>query len=337
MKRRLPAEWEPQLAVQLTLPHRDSDWGDQYEQALDCFIEIIKNIARFQNVLIVCQNVAEIKNHLTSCSPNRLVFAEVESDDSWARDHAVITVLENEVPLYLDFTFNGWGGKFDAEKDNRINRRLFQQGVYKTDNFQTIDFVLEGGSIESDGQGTILTTTQCLLNPNRNPNFTKDLVEQKLQELLGAERVLWLDRGELIGDDTDAHIDTLARFCNTDTITFVKCYDPNDAHFESLKKMEQQLQKFKTKEGNPYHLIPLPLPAACYSEDGHRLPATYANFLIINEAVLVPVYGVPQDEEALTQIQKAFPERGIIAVNCRPLIEQHGSLHCVTMQFPKLL
>jgi agmatine deiminase len=194
--------------------------------------------------------------------------------------------------------------------------------------------VLEGGSIESDGSGTILTTTQCQLSPNRNPHLNQKEIEKKLKKWLGAKRVLWLKNGYLAGDDTDSHIDTLVRFCNETTIAYVACTDESDEHFTALKEMVKELRNFKTDDGNPYNLIALPMPDACFDADGDRLPATYANFLIVNGAVLVPTYDVPQDELALAQIKKAFPTRKVLGIDCKPLILQHGSLHCVTMQFP---
>ena len=191
----------------------------------------------------------------------------------------------------------------------------------------------EGGSIESDGNGTILTTTECLMSPNRNPHLSKKDVEEKLKKWLGAKRVLWLENGYLAGDDTDSHIDTLARFCSETTIAYVACKDETDEHFSALDKMVKELRNFKTEDGDPYNLIPLPMPDALFDADGDRMPATYANFLIVNGGVLVPTYGVPQDELGLAQIKKAFPKRKIVGIDCQPLILQHGSLHCVTMQF----
>ena len=236
----------------------------------------------------------------------------------------------------MDFKFNGWGEKFPAELDNQICRNLMQQGVFKGEYEDHLDFVLEGGSIESDGQGTILTTSQCLLAPHRNQPLTKAQIEARLLETLHAKRLLWLDHGYLAGDDTDCHIDTLARFCPDDTIAYVQCLDKSDEHFEELKQMETQLKEFRTMEGKPYRLIPLPMAKAIYDEDGIRLPATYANFLIINGAVLMPTYGDEDtDLQAKERLQEAFPKHDIIGIDCRILITQHGSLHCCTMQFPK--
>jgi agmatine deiminase len=195
--------------------------------------------------------------------------------------------------------------------------------------------VLEGGSIESDGRGTILTTSACLLSPNRNPGLTKAQIERQMLALFGARRMLWLDHGHMEGDDTDAHVDTLARLAPGDTIVYVACDDRTDAHYADLKAMEDELKALRTAAGKPYRLLPLPWPAAKFDEDGNRLPATYANFLVLNGAVLAPTYRDKADAVALKVIGKAFPGHDIIGIDCTPLIGQHGSLHCVTMQIPK--
>lgn len=354
-KIRLPAEWEPQAAVQLTFPHADSDWADSLEEVLPVFLEIMAAIARFESVFIVCENVKSTKSLLASRLPNlpadRCILAEIPSNDTWARDHAGITIFENGQPVVLDFMFNGWGLKFPADRDNQITARLFKKGIFKkiwnsADReghvFKKIKrrvggLVLEGGSLESDGCGTLLTTSECLLSPNRNPQFSKKQIEKQLKKQFGLQQILWLKNGALAGDDTDAHIDTLARFCTPETIAFQACDDPTDPHFSSLKKMENELRAFRQLSGEPYKLVALPWPQACFSkEDGHRLPATYANFLIINGAVLVPTYRVPQDETALNVLKTCFPDREIIGIDCRPVIEWHGSLHCLTMQFPAI-
>jgi len=332
MNRRLPAEWEPQSAVQFTFPHADTDWVDILEEVWPCFVEIIEIISRYEKVLVVCRDQNEVRPLLKNAVQENLILVDCPSNDTWARDHGGITILEDDKPVILDFVFTGWGLKFPAYLDNLITGRLHQQGIFKAP-LRHGGLALEGGGIESDGQGTLLTTTECLLSPNRNPHLDQAATEEKLKELFGLKRVLWLHNGYLAGDDTDSHIDTLARFCSIDTIAYVQCTDPADEHFEALQAMEKELQAFETLDGKSYELIPLPMATACYAEDGHRLPATYANFLIINGAVLVPTYEVPEDELALVQIRKAFPQHEIIGVNCRSLIEQHGSLHCISMQY----
>lgn len=332
-QRRLPAEWELQSAVQLTFPHAHSDWADMLDEVLPCFAAIASAIGRYQNVLVVCSDESFVRPWLRAVPPERLLIAEIPSNDTWARDHGGITIWEGERPVVLDFFFSGWGLKFPAYLDNRITRRLWERGFLHAEH-RYVGLLLEGGGIESDGQGTLLTTTECLLSPNRNPHLTREQLEAQLHEHFGVRRVLWLEHGHLAGDDTDAHIDTLARFCSPDTIAYVHCPNPNDEHHDPLLAMERQIQEWTTAEGTPYRLVRLPWPDACHAADGHRLPATYANFLIINGAVLVPTYRVPQDDEALACFQTLFPDRDIIGIDCRPLIEQHGSLHCVTMQYP---
>ncbi|MCC6281176.1 MAG: agmatine deiminase family protein [Saprospiraceae bacterium] len=330
--RRLPAEWEPQSAVQLTFPHRGTDWAEQLDTVLPCFFEIAATISRFQPVLIICEDIEQIRAHLYG-NLKQIGLIEIPNNDTWARDHGGITILENGQPVLLDFVFNGWGLKFPADKDNLVTRRMYATGIWNAE-IRHGGMVLEGGGIESDGMGTLLTTAECLLSPNRNPHLTKDEIEDHLKDLFGVKRMLWLHHGYLAGDDTDSHIDTLARFCNASTIAYVRCSDPADEHFDALQKMESELQAFRTIEGKAYRLVPLPMPDARYDEDGVRLPATYANFLIINGAVLVPIYQVPQDAAALEIFKEIFPDREIIGIDCNPLILQHGSLHCVTMQYP---
>jgi agmatine/peptidylarginine deiminase len=278
-----------------------------------------------------------LKQRLTAAGAvaERLHIHSIDSNDVWARDHGPITVFRDGAPVHLDFIFNGWGGKFDATLDNQISRQLAAQGALSAP-VETLDFVLEGGGIESDGAGTLLTTERCLLADTRNPQFNKAQIEQQLKNWFGLDRVLWLRHGDLIGDDTDGHIDTIARFCDPQTITYQACDDCNDAHFDDLKALERELQALRQRNGEPYKLVPLPLPAAIFDEDGKRLPAGYPNFLILNGAVLVPIYGdATNDAIALERLRPCFPGRQVIGIDCRALINQYGSLHCVTMQIPK--
>ena len=267
---------------------------------------------------------------------NNIRFFECETNDTWARDHGGISILDkNGNAGIIDFKFNGWGLKFAANKDNLITGKIFQSQLFNAQYINCLNFVIEGGSIESDGKGTLLTTSECLLSPNRNGAWNKDQIEQYLKENLGISRILWLDHGFLEGDDTDSHIDTLARFCPNDTIVYVQCNDPKDRHYKALKDMESQLQSFRTQDNRPFRLLPLPMADEIVF-DNERLPATYANFLIINGAVLYPTYNQPINDSRTAEIlTTAFPERQIIGIDCRALIKQHGSLHCVTMQYPK--
>ncbi len=331
---RFPAEWEEQSFVQYTFPHKNSDWAYMYAEVENCFVNIINTTAQFVPALVVCQSIDKVKALFKSKTTFPIYFVQADSNDTWARDHGAISVFEEDKPVLLDFVFNGWGQKFEAGLDNQITQALTQT-VLSNLKIKSLDFVLEGGSVESDGEGTLLTTTECLLSKFRNPDMSKRAISALLKKQFGVSKILWLDHGYLAGDDTDSHIDTLARICNSNTIAYVKCEDEADEHYAALVDMEEQLQKFTNAKGEAYNLVALPWPDACFDEDGQRLPATYANFLIVNGAVLVPTYGLPQDEEAINIIQSVFPERKVIGVNCRPLIEQHGSLHCVSMQYPK--
>ncbi len=335
----LPAEWAPQSGVQLTWPHAGTDWAPILPQVTNCYIRMALEIALREALIIVTPEPDAVQQLLRERLPAKalanITLYEMPTDDTWARDHGFITLLSPEGPLLLDFQFNGWGKKFEAAQDNGINRHLMEQKALRGTYVDHLDFVLEGGSIESDGRGTVLTTSLCLLAPNRNQPLSLPDIEARLKEYLHARHILWLNHGYLEGDDTDSHVDTLARLCPADTIAYVQCTDALDPHFEELRLMEQELKEMRTPEGKPYTLVPLPMAAPAYDDEAQRLPATYANFLIINGAVLMPTYNHPQlDEQARKQLQKAFPRHEIIGIDCRPLIIQHGSLHCCTMQFP---
>lgn len=335
----LPAEWYPQSGVQLTWPHKDTDWCDLLPQVTECYVRMAYEIASREKLLIVTPEKEAVEKLLSEKLPANvlpnILWMECPTNDTWARDHGFITCMSEQGAELLDFRFNGWGMKFAANHDNQINRRLFAAKMVRGDYRNHLGFVLEGGAIESDGEGTILTTSPCLLAPNRNEPKSREEIEEYLKQAFHAKRVLWLDHGYLAGDDTDSHVDTLARLCPNDTIAYVQCTDKDDEHYEELYRMEEQLKEFRTLEGEPYKLVPLPMADAAFDEDGQRLPATYANFLILNDAVLMPTYNQPvKDELALKQLQKAFPKHCIVGIDCRVLIEQHGSLHCCTMQYP---
>ena len=307
-KRRMPAEWERQSGVQLTWPHAATDWAPMLEDITAVYQEMAREISKRESLIVV---------------------DDIPHDDTWARDHGFITVEENGQLILLDFCFNGWGEKFPAQQDNRINRQLYERGLVKGTYESHLDFVLEGGSIESDGRGTVFTTTCCLMAPHRNQPLTQQQIEERLKAYLGAERIVWLNHGSLIGDDTDGHIDTLVRICPDDTIL----YTGGDADHPDLDLMQQELQQLRTLDGRPYRLLGLPLPRPIYDGDD-RLPATYANYLVVNGAVLVPTYAQPDlDRLAMDTIALAYPDREIVPIDCRPVIRQHGSLHCCTMQY----
>jgi len=334
-KRRLPAEWEPQDGVLLSWPHEESDWHPYLEIVEPVFVEIVRQISRFELAVVAAPDPERVSTLLTEAGARmeRVRIYPVDTNDTWARDFGPITVLDGVAPKLLNFGFNGWGLKFASDLDNRINKRLQLLSAWQAP-LETVGLILEGGSIESDGAGTILTTEECLLNDNRNPHLTREELEEELHGLFGSDRFLWLANGYLAGDDTDSHVDTLARLCPEDTIAYVRCDDPEDEHYRALTAMEAEIAAFRTRDGRPYRMIPLPWPGARFDEEGTRLPATYANFLVVNGAVLVPTYQDPNDAAALEAVGKAFPGLEIVGIDCLPLILQHGSLHCVTMQLP---
>ena len=320
----MPAEWEPQSAVQLTWPHEATDWAPILPEITAVYEEMAREIKKREPLIIV---------------------DDIPHNDTWARDHGFITVEETSDLrpqtsdlILLDFCFNGWGEKFEAGLDNQINKHLFDKGIVKGQYEPHLDFVLEGGSIESDGKGTVFTTTCCLMAPHRNQPLTQQEIEARLKEYLGAERIVWINHGSLIGDDTDGHIDTLVRICPDDTLL----YTGGDNDHPDLARMEEELKTLRTLDGRPYRLLKLPLPRPIYEKvqsskfkvQSERLPATYANYLVINGAVLVPTYNQPDlDAEAMRIIQQAFPDREIVGIDCCAVIKQHGSLHCCTMQY----
>ncbi|MDH5218649.1 MAG: agmatine deiminase family protein [Gammaproteobacteria bacterium] len=340
-QRFLPPEWYPQSGIILTWPHEHSDWDELLTIVEPVFIEISREITKRELLLLVVYDQKHQQHVLKQLTDSNIAidnirFACIPSNDTWQRDYGPITLIDGERVLLQDFTFNGWGNKFDASLDTRITRHIYNHGLFPSCTINTLDFVLEGGSIESDGQGTILTTSNCLMSPERNPRYSKSDIEDYLYTTIAAKRLLWLDHGHLEGDDTDSHIDTIARFTDENTIAYVQCDDENDSHYDDMQAMERELKNLRNANNEPYRLVPLPWPSAKLSiTDSRRLPATYANFLIINSAVLVPTYEDKNDQLALDQLKECFPDREIIGINCLPIIEQHGSLHCLTMQLPE--
>lgn len=333
---RFPAEWYPQSAIQIAWPHKNSDWVNILDEVVQCYIVLSKEILKHTKLLIVCADVKDVEKHFTPTERNRLVLIEIETNDTWARDYGAISVFIDEKPVIYDFGFNAWGLKFAANHDNQITRKMFEKNIFSPNvSYRNhLNFILEGGAIESDGKGTLLTTSKCLMAPNRNEPLTKKEIEKQLKSILGLKQILWLNHGYLAGDDTDSHIDTLARFCSETTITYVQCTDVDDEHYEELKMMEEELRMFRTLNDEPYNLVPLPMAEPVYQDD-YRLPATYANFLVMKSVVLMPAYSTDTDLAAKKQLQKAFPDKKIVGIDCRAIIKQHGSLHCITMQYPE--
>lgn len=333
---RFPAEWEKQAAVLIAWPHHTGDFSNRLESVEQSYRFIAHTISQYQRLIIVCKDDSH-QQHIQALlgEYQAIDFVQADVNDIWVRDTAFLTVEQDGKTVLLNFKFNGWGEKYPHGYDNALNHKLLASKPFQDVISVDVDFILEGGSVESDGIATIMTTKQCLLNPNRNKGYSQEQIEQVLQVHFGAERVLWVDQPNLSGDDTDAHIDTLARFCSDDTIAYTSCDDQTDPHYASLKNMETQLQGFRTQAGEPYKLVALPMPKPIFDEEGQRLPANYANFLIINEAVMVPVYEDPNDAVALAKLAAIYPDRTVIATPCRPIVHQYGSLHCMTMQFPE--
>ncbi|HVH34591.1 MAG TPA: agmatine deiminase family protein [Tahibacter sp.] len=334
---RLPAEWETQSAVLLAWPHADTDWAERLADVETTYVALVTAITRFETA-IVCVADAAIRERAETLlrdagtDAKRLQFVEIDYDDTWLRDSGPITLFDGKHFQLTDFRFTGWGGKFEASRDDRLVQGLIARGVFAPAAHRRIDWALEGGGIESDGAGTILTTWKCL--SQRHPQLSRAQMDKALTDGLEARRILWLDRGYLEGDDTDAHIDTLARFAPDNAIVYQDCDDPDDVHYAELEAMAGELAALRTADGEPYRLHALPW-AKPILDDGRRLAASYANYLIVNGAVLIPGYDDPADAEAARVIGAAHPGRTIVQIPCRPLIWQNGSLHCVTMQLPK--
>jgi len=306
-------EWEKQEFIQLVFPHKNTDWREYLDEAIDVFSKIAYAIASYQKVLICYED----KNTIKHLKHKNFIFKKVKNNDTWARDFGAISVkIDNKIKL-LDFKFNGWGLKYPSNFDNLISRKIFN--IYKSYNF-----VLEGGSIDTNGE-VLLTTTKCLLEENRNYPLTKEDIENFLKKELFIKDIIWLNYGFLQGDDTDSHIDTLARFVNKDTIVYCKCYDKNDIHYNELNKMEKELKKTN------FNLIPLPLPSPKIHKN-ERLPATYINFLITNEAIILPIYEDKNDKYVIDLFKNIF-NKEIITINANTLIKQHGSIHCITKEY----
>lgn len=328
-------EWAPQQAVMLAWPHESTDWQPWLAAIQRDYVKLAVAIATEATPLILCRDELHrmlIQNQLQRRCAHAPRFAIVPYNDTWCRDYGPVAVATQEGDLQLlDFQFKGWGNKYEAGLDNAINQQLAAQWAAP---LRTVNYELEGGSIESDGAGTLLTTTHCLLESNRNRNYRRVDVEAFVRDQLGMRRVLWLSEGALIGDDTDSHIDNLVRFCDAETLAYATCSRPNDPHFAPLQAMAAQVRELRQHGGKPYKLQPIEIPAPQFAEDGARLPASYVNFLILNGSVLVPVFGCAQDAPALAALQSCFPGKRIVAVPGDNLIRQFGGPHCATMQLP---
>jgi agmatine/peptidylarginine deiminase len=344
---RLPAEWEPQSAVLLAWPHAGTDWAERLAEVEDTYVALVAAIARFQTAVVIVADddlEAYARARLASAriDMERVRFVHADYDDTWLRDTGPLTLVSDDGGArrfgLLDFRFTGWGGKFEAGRDDRLVGQLQQAGIFQRARHLPLGFALEGGAIDSDGEGTLLTTWQCMRQ--RHPGAERETLAARLREWLRQDRVLWLNHGHLEGDDTDAHVDTLARFASPDAIVYQACDDPADSHYPPLQAMAAELAALRTRGGTPYRLFALPWQRPIHDRDGRRLAASYANFLVVDGAVLMPAYGETAQErdidaQALRVLAEAFPGREIVPVPCRPLIWQNGSLHCVTMQLPR--
>lgn len=339
----LPAEWSPQSGVMMAWPHGETEWAHILEDIRSCVTNIAAAVTRDSTLLLVVDgrfdDADRVRARLQAAGipADRLRLALAPLDDTWARDFGPVTVLEEGAPRLLDFGFNGWGLKFRAADDNRVSERLHEAGVFGATPREVAGLWAEGGALESDGAGTLLVRSASLVGPNRNPGWTRADYEAAFARLLGVRHVAWLERGALIGDDTDAHIDTLARLAPDNTIVYQACDDAQDEHFDELRAMAADLAALQSADGRPFRLLPLPWPGRHVAPDGgYRLPATYANFLVTNTQVLLPVYGRSDaDVRAAEVVGEAFPWRTVVPIDCRAAIRQHGSLHCLTMQLPK--
>ncbi len=336
---RLLPEWAEQSAMLLCWPNAKI-WRQHYQAVQSVHKAIIRTLTCHQDV-ILChhdkENYQSARRILASNVPglSRLRHYLVANNDCWVRDYGPLSVADNHALHLVDYRFNGWGNKFEHDLDDKVCQRLNSVHAFGPSKLRQRDMVLEGGSIDSDGKHTLLTTCACLLNPNRNPKFKQADIENELAATLGARRILWLENGFIAGDDTDGHIDMLARFCDANTIAYSSCSDQDDEHHTALYAMEAELRAFRNDNGQPYKLVALPIPKAIFDDNGQRLPASYCNFLIANKQVLLPVYDDPMDDFAARALQDCFPDRDIIGINCRALIHQGGSLHCATMQIAR--
>lgn len=328
-ERRLPAEWEPQGAVLMAWPHENTDWSYMLDEAQDCYRRMLAAIAPHVPVILLAPATPDNL-------PGGVHVVNIDTNDTWTRDYGPLVAETNDgSPLILDFCFNGWGMKFAAGLDNLTTRKLIAQGVFVGESECHNDLVLEGGSIESDGEGTILTTSCCLMAPNRNEPLLREEITEELLRRLGARKVVWIDHGSLVGDDTDGHIDTLCRLAPHNTIIYTGCHNHSDEHYRTLSDMAYQLHGLTNADGLKFNLVELPLPDPIFDEDGLRLPATYANYLVVNDAVFMPTYNQPaNDLLAADTLRVVFPHHKVVCVDCCALIKQHGSLHCATMQLP---
>jgi len=339
---RMPAEWHPHHSTWLTWPKDPETWPNRVTQVEDIYLEMIAALAPHEIVdLLVDDKDAEhvARARCSDAVASRIRFHHIQTVDSWIRDYGPnFLVGPNGEGAFNDWIFNAWGNKYEElKKDDSVPQRL--ESFLKMKRFSP-GIVMEGGSIEVNGAGCVLTTEQCLLNPNRNPEFSRAEIEQYLKDYLGVTKVLWLGEG-IAGDDTDGHIDDIARFVASDVIVCAVEEDPADANYEILQDNVKRLKSMTDANGKPFEVLTLPMPgivggSSTGTRDLERLPASYANFYIANNVVLAPVFGHANDERAVDTLQRVFSTRQIVPINCEPLVWGMGTIHCVTQQQPQI-
>ncbi len=336
---RMPAEWEPHAATWLSWPHKEESWPGKFAPIPGIFAEMVRLLSPGERVCInvndeeMERSVRAILERAGACMDN-VRFYLIPTNDAWCRDHGPIFVWrENGIDPQLtaiDWNFNSWGGKYPPfDLDDRVPARIAEQlGIPRI----SPGIVMEGGSIDVNGTGSLLTTRSCLLNPNRNPHLSRGEIEIRLREHLGARNILWLGEG-IAGDDTDGHVDDLARFVDRETIVTMVEDDPADENHAPLRENLEMLHGMKDERGRAFRILSISMPPARFHE-GCRLPCSYANFYIGNEVVLVPVFGAPSDAAALETLQRLFPGRRVRGIECADMVWGLGALHCVTQQQP---
>ncbi len=333
----MPAEWEPQAAVWLSWPHNRSTWPGRFRPIPAAFAGIVAQVSRFEEVRINCARPLQTRARRLCAAAGadlgRVTFYDHATDDAWCRDHGPIFVKNRQTAevAVTDWTFNKWGGKYPPwDKDNAIPRRIARR--LKLRRFAN-PMVLEGGSIDVNGRGLLLTTEQCLLHPNRNPVLSRSEIEANLRDFLGVRKVLWLGDG-IAGDDTDGHIDDITRFFKPDGVVTVVEPNRRDVNHRPLAANLERLRGFRTSGGGALEIVKLPMPEP-FGFRGQQVPASYANFLIINGAVLVPQFRQPRrDAAACGILRDCFPGREIVPIDCYHLIWGLGTLHCLSQQQP---
>lgn len=338
---RMPAEWNRHTATWLTWPKDPETWPDRVPQVEEIFLQMMAALAPHETVNLLVDDekgTASVRVRLAFPGADNIRFLQIPTVDSWIRDYGPNFIVSAGNKLaYNDWIFNAWGNKYEELKqDDSVPARL--EGLLEMPRFEP-GIVMEGGSIEVNGAGCVLTTEQCLLNPNRNPHLTKHEIERYLKNYLGVEKILWLSEG-IIGDDTDGHIDDIARFVAPNVIVCAVEDNPEDANYKILQDNLSRLRAMTDVNGRAFEIVTLPMPgvvggASTGTRDLDRLPASYANFYIANNVVLVPIFGHSHDARALEVLQRVFPGRRVVGINCEPLVWGMGTIHCVTQQQPE--